>query len=209
MTSTPAMASVTTSYGPAYAPPAQVPYGSAPAYGADGAPTPQPTPPPPSPGGSPDGGKRKTIGRIAMLVAAILIAGLVGGILGAVIVSRTSTNPAPVDQPVAPTYSASTIQAQNIQLCTAYATINSSMPKPAENALDVLPGANGMRLALSETPAASPEIRTAISDVVSEFDALIASFGNVRTRGLAQPPAYDGGKAQAAFDRAWDVCQLG
>lgn len=209
MTSTPAMASVTTSYGPAYAPPAQVPYGSAPAYGADGAPTPQPTPPPPSPGGSPDGGKRKTIGRIAMLVAAILIAGLVGGILGAVIVSRTSTNPAPVDQPVAPTYSASTIQAQNIQLCTAYATINSSMPSPAENGMQVLPGANGLRLALNENPAASPEIRSAISDVIGQFDAMIAAFGKVRTRGLAEPPHYDSERAQQISDRAWDVCQLG
>lgn len=192
--------------------PAQVPvwagYGP---YGASGVQSPPagtsagpPTAPAPSEGG---GGKRPGTGRLAAVVAAVLVAGLLGGVVGAVVTKRTSRT---TDQtPATPAYSAETIRTQNVQLCTSYAIINSAMPKPADNALQILPGANGLRLALDEAPAASSEIRSAISHVVSEFDALIASFGKVRTRGMAKPPTYHVAKAQAVFDRAWDICQLG
>ena len=85
----------------------------------------------------------------------------------------------------------------------------SAVAKPPTDATDVLPGVSGLGLALGANPAASPEIRTAISDVVTEFDGLIASFGHVRTRGLAEPPGYDLQQAQQVFDHAWDICQLG
>jgi hypothetical protein len=155
---------------------------------------------------------------ILLLVVAILIAGLLGGVVGALITHQTESKDvpasAPIPQALAPIPqapappSAETIRTQNVQLCTAYAIINSAMAKPAANATDVLPGVSGLRLALSANPAASPEIRSAISDVVTQFDGLIASFGHVRTRGLAEPPPYDMQQAQPVFDHAWDICQL-
>jgi hypothetical protein len=75
--------------------------------------------------------------------------------------------------------------------------------------MEVLPGVNGLRLALAENPNASREIRDAITDVVYNYDALIAAFGEVRTRGLAEPPKYDMDKSRRILDHAWDVCQLG
>lgn len=213
MNYTPATAHVTTGYGPAYAPPTQAPY--APAYGANGIQTPQPTGTPPSPPTAPaapgsGGGKRPGIGRLAAIAAAILVAGLLGAVVGAIVTQRTTPTAAPADQtPATPTYSAETIRTQNIQLCTSYAIINSALPKPQSNALEVLPAVNGLRLALSENPAASTEIRSAITDVVHNYDALIGAFGKVRERGLAQPPTYDLDAAQRILDRAWDVCQLG
>ncbi|MBU8820736.1 hypothetical protein KL864_33240 [Mycolicibacterium goodii] len=140
----------------------------------------------------------------------MLVAGLLGGVVGGIVGRHSAPQaPPPAATSATPTYSAETIRAQNIQLCTAYATINSAMPSPAENAMQVLPGTNGLRLALQEAPAASPEIRSALEDVVHQFDAMIAAFGKVRTRGLAEPPRYDVERAQKVSDRAWDVCRLG
>lgn len=212
MTYPAATAAVATGYPPAYAP-AAPPYGRVPA----GLPTPQPGavppgPPPPPPSTAPAPKRPRTGLFAALVVAAVVVAGLLGGIAGAFITHQSDNRPSQANtaQPQAPAPpSAETIRAQNVQLCTAYATINSAMPKPARNALDVLPGANGLRLALSETPAASPQIRQAVSDVVAQFDGLIAEFGKVRNRGLAEPPGYDVQHAQTVFDRAWDTCQLG
>lgn len=212
MTYPAATAAVAAGYPPAYAP-AAPPYGRAPA----GLPTPQPgavppgpLPPPPS---TAPGPKRPRTGLFAALVvAAIVVAGLLGGIAGALITLQSDNRPSQANtaQPQAPTPpSAETIRAQNVQLCTAYATINSAMPKPQDNALQVLPGVNGLRLALAENPAASPEIRAAITDVVQSYDALIAAFGKVRPRGMAEPPTYDVAHAEQVLTRAWDTCQLG
>lgn len=152
------------------------------------------TPPPP---------KQRRGGLIAGMVATGLIAGLLGGGIGALIVSRNHQATA------AGAVSASTdIHAQDVQLCTAYATINSAMPKPQDTALEVLPVANGLRLALAETPNASPDIRAAITDVIKNYDALIAAIGKVRSRGLAEPVPYDVAKAQQLIEAAWNVCQL-
>ena len=87
---------------------------------------------------------------ILLLVVAILIAGLLGGVVGALITHQTESKDvpasAPIPQALAPIPqapappSAETIRTQNVQLCTAYAIINSAMAKPAANATDVLPG---------------------------------------------------------------------
>jgi hypothetical protein len=188
---------------PAYAPPQ--PYGVAPGALPPGPPSPPPAWRDP---------KRPNVGRllVLLLVVAILIVGLLGVVVGALITRQTESRDVPAAAPIpqVPALpSAETIRTQNVQLCTAYATINSAMPKPAGNGLEVLPGANGLRLALAENPAASPEIRDAISDVVGQFDAMIEGFGKVRTRGLADPPPYDVQHAQQVSDHAWDVCQLG
>jgi hypothetical protein len=189
---------------PAYAPPAApAPYGVVPGAFPPGPPSPPPAWRDP---------KRPRVGRFLGLVVAILIAGLLGGVVGALITHQTESKDvpaaAPIPQAPAPP-SAETIRTQNVQLCTAYAIINSAMPKPQENALQVLPGVNGLRWALAENPAASPDIRAAIIDVVHNYDALIAAFGEVRTRGLAEPPPYDIQQAQQLLNHAWDVCQLG
>ncbi len=211
MTFVPAKAAVTTGYGPTYIPPAQAPYGQPPAYAQPPQPTQAPLPPPTPPKSSGDGGaKRRRVLQVTALVAIVLAAGLLGGIVGGAIAHRTTAATTPTTQsPVTTTYPAETVQTQSIQLCTAYATINSAMPKPQSNALEVLPAVNGLRIALNDNPAASPEIRSAITDVVHNYDALIAAFGKVRDRGLAKPPTYDLGQAQEILDRAWNVCKLG
>jgi hypothetical protein len=188
---------------PAYAPP--LPYGVAPRAVPPGPPSPPPAWRDP---------KRPNVGRllVLLLVVAILIAGLLGVVVGALIIHPTGTKDVPVAAPIpqapAPP-SAETIRTQTVQLCTAYAIINSAMPNPQQNAMQVLPGVNGLRWALAENPAASPDIRAAITDAVHTYDAVIASFGKVRTRGLAEPPPYDVQQAQQVFDHVWDVCQLG
>ena len=164
---------------------------------------PQPYPPAPGYGYTPGPPPKRRSGLVAGLTGAILAAGLVGGGIGAFIAGRDH-------QPASSTAASPTdTHAQDVQLCTAYATINSSLPKPQDSALQVLPAANGLRLALTEAPNANPEIRSAISDVVAVSDALIADFGRVRTRGLAAPQPYDKEQAQQAYDHAWEVCQLG
>jgi hypothetical protein len=98
---------------------------------------------------------------------------------------------------------------ETVHLCTLFATYNAAMPKPQRNALDVLPIANGFRWALAENPNADPNVRQAIEELVRQYDGQMAQWGEVHTRGYAQPGDWKVEEAQAAFDRAWDACQLG
>ncbi len=164
-----------------------------------------PPPYPPAPGyGYPPGPspKRSRGGLVAGITGAILAAGLVGGGIGAFVAGRDH-------QVAGSTAAASTdTHAQDVQLCTAFATVNSAMPSPPSTALDVLPGVNGLRLALTDAPNADPEVRTALSALVRSYDEMIAWFGHVRSRGLAAPQPYDKTQAQQAYDHAWAICQL-
>lgn len=169
----------------------------------------QATPPPPyapAPkyGYTPGAPEQRRGGIITGFVAAALLAGLLGGVIGAFTASRNHPSASVAAGP----QSTTDTHAQDVQLCTAYATINASMPNPQTSALEVLPGVNALRLALAEAPHASPDISSAISDVTQIYDALIAKFGKVRTRGLAAPEPYDGTQAQQAIDRVWTLCQL-
>lgn len=156
-------------------------------------------PPPPNPVPPPKQSRTFIISLAAAVVAGCLVGG--GIALGSQLrppEPTTQNNPTATDS-----------HAQDVQLCTAYAAINSAMPKPQDTALQVLPAVNGLRLALNEAPSASRDIRSAITDVVHNYDALIADFGKVRSRGLAAPTPYDVSTAQESLERAWDVCQLG
>lgn len=142
--------------------------------------------------------------RIAGMAATALVAGLLGGGIGAAVAGRSH-------QAAGPSSSAAGAldqHAQNVQLCTAYASTNASMPNPQTSALEVLPGVNALRLALAAAPDASPEIRAAITEVTKVYDGLVARFGKVRTRGLAAPPSYDADEAQRAYDQVWTLCGL-
>lgn len=96
--------------------------------------------------------------------------------------------------------------AQDVGLCTRYATINSAIPKPYDNAMDILPAASALQAALEDYPGASEPIRQAMSDVVAAYYARIAVFGGVPRQGLAEPPPDDRQSAQAAYDKAWEIC---
>jgi hypothetical protein len=139
-------------------------------------------------------------------VTALISAGIGGGIVAAVNHTTSPTQAAPAAPP-APT--AKQVHADNVRLCTLWATYNSAMPDPPKTAMDVLPTLNGLRWALAESPNASPEIRDALRALVDQYDASIASTGTVRTRGYAAPPPYSLEKFHAVYDRAWDACQLG
>lgn len=143
--------------------------------------------------------------RIAGMAATALVAGLLGGGIGAAVAGRSHQAAGPSSSAAA---GALDQHAQNVQLCTAYTLANSAMPNPQTSALEVLPGLNALRLALAAAPDASPEIRSAISDVTQVYDGLLARFGKVKTRGLAAPPSYDADQAQQAYDHAWNVCGL-
>ncbi|ULE31045.1 hypothetical protein [Mycobacterium sp. IDR2000157661] len=72
--------------------------------------------------------------------------------------------------------------------------------------MDILPAAAALQASLEDYPGASEPIRQAMSDVVSAYYARIAVFGGVRERGLAEPPPDDKQAAQAAYDKAWEIC---
>ena len=83
-------------------------------------------------------------------------------------------------------------------------------PSPVRHgkSLDILPAAAALENALADTPHASPSVRAAIADVVSVYYARIAAYGEVRARGLAEPPAHDLVNEQSAYDQVWSVCGL-
>lgn len=104
--------------------------------------------------------------------------------------------------------SAAEVHAQDVALCTRYAVVNTTQPRTDRRALDILPAATALENALADNPNASTPVRVAITDVVSVYYARIATYGEVRTRGLAEPPTHDLAKEQAAYDQVWAVCGL-
>ena len=100
------------------------------------------------------------------------------------------------------------MHAQDVALCTRYAVVNTTQPRTDRRALDILPAATALENALADNPNASTPVRVAITDVVSVYYARIATYGEVRTRGLAEPPTHDLAKEQAAYDQVWAVCGL-
>jgi hypothetical protein len=181
-------------------------------YGSYGPPPGYPgAPVPPVQQGSPPRGPGR--GRLVAVVGVTaLVSAVVGGLVvgGFVAASGGGTvDPRPTAAPAAPVPTADQMHAADVRLCTSFVISNSAMPNPQKTALEVLPGANALRIALAENPDATPKIRDAMKALVSAYDSVMANFGNVRTRGYAEPPKYDGDAFDAAFDVAWSVCQLG
>jgi hypothetical protein len=160
---------------------------------------------PPLPGGQPKSPRRRSVGTLAAtaLVSALIGGGIVAAVDAFVLHDRSSS----ASKPSAPT--SEQIHDANVKLCTSFAIVNAAMPNPQKTALDVLPQIYGLRSALAENPNASPDIRSALGALADEYEVSAADFGKVRTRGYAQPPKYDVTQAQAVYDHAWDVCQLG
>ncbi|MFA5607605.1 MAG: hypothetical protein WDA07_10505 [Leucobacter sp.] len=180
-------------YGPGYQPAAdRTHYQPLPSYGV--------APPPP---------QRRGVLIAAIAATALLSAGI-GAAVGTVI-ARSSTPDTSVAAPAAPTPGTATdagtsTHAQDVALCTRYAIVNSAIPKPYDNAMDILPAAAALQTSLKDYTGASQPVRQAISDVVSAYYARMAVFGRVPQEGLAEPPPDDREAAQAAYDRAWEVC---
>lgn len=175
----------------------------------------QPIYPPADLGGPPPSAPPNRPGRgglIAIVAATALISAGLGTAIGAIVIKSTSS-PGAAAQAVQPANGAGApasgdTHAQDVGLCTRYAAINSAIPKPYDNAMDILPAAAALQAALEDYPGASKPIQQAMSDVVSAYYTDIAVFGDVRERGLAEPPAEDNGAVQAAYDRAWKICGL-
>jgi hypothetical protein len=139
------------------------------------------------------------------MVATAIGGGIVGALLTAATTQHTptaattsTTGPAPADT-----------HTQDVRLCTAFAIINASTPAEDQKASDLLPATTALRQAVAASPGASAEIRDAVGALADAYAARMASYAPVRTRGLAEPPAYDKDQAQTAYDRAWDACRLG
>jgi len=101
----------------------------------------------------------------------------------------------------------STTQTQ--QLCTAYAIARASKPSPQERALDVLPIATALRVALLDNPDADAEIRAAIGAVAQADDAWTATATRVTPQGHVRPPDYSLEELTAAYSRATALCRGG
>ncbi|ORW99413.1 hypothetical protein AWC30_16295 [Mycolicibacillus trivialis] len=140
-----------------------------------------------------------------MLVAAVALG---GGIAGSLLMSqaRPDTDAAAPPPPAASGPSAAEIHTQDVRLCTTYITLHATAPKYAETGMDVLPAAAELRVALLENPDASPEIRAAMTDVLTSYEGVMAALAQVRQRGLAQPPVWDRDASDKAFHRAAEVC---
>jgi hypothetical protein len=110
--------------------------------------------------------------------------------------------------PSSATASPDIVHEQDVKLCTSYAVMNTTIPRPYTSATDLLPAMTVLQEKLDTNPAASTEVRDAITGVVDVLYARVARYGEVRERGLAEPPVYDQATAQAAMDHAWQVCQL-
>ena len=98
--------------------------------------------------------------------------------------------------------------AQDVGLCTRYATINSAIPKPYDKC-DGHPARRGC--------TASGVWRTSPERVEPRFERPCQTsyrrtthespcYGRVPHEGLAEPPPDDKPAAQAAYDKAWEVC---
>ncbi|MCH9737037.1 MAG: hypothetical protein K0U78_21210 [Actinomycetia bacterium] len=149
---------------------------------------------------------------VAVVAVTALLSAALGAGIGAAVGSKTSDNASNSREGGAsttpPNPSAADTHAQDVALCTKYAIINSAIPKPYDNAMDLLPAAAGLQGALGENADASIAVRAAISDVISAYYARMAAFGEVRQRGSAEPPSSSRSEAQAAYDHAWTTCGL-
>lgn len=164
---------------------------------------------PPPPPWQPPPPARNRIGWIVAIVAiTALLSAALGGILGATLNSKTTASTTQNGAEEASSATATDRHAQDVALCTKYAIINSAIPKPYDNAMDLLPAAAGLQSALDENPQASAAVRTAISNVVSAYYARMAAFGEVRERGLAEPPPSSMEEAQSSYNEAWTTCGL-
>lgn len=126
------------------------------------------------------------------------VTGLIGGAIGALLVGVG------LHTPTAP--GGDTTHAQDVTLCTTYALVTAAIHHPIETGSDVLPVIAPLRLALTENPDATPQIRDAVSGAVAGFDAILAR--GATPQGLSEPPGYDQSAVNTAFARVAQACGL-
>ncbi|MCH9737035.1 MAG: hypothetical protein K0U78_21200 [Actinomycetia bacterium] len=150
---------------------------------------------------------------VAVVAVTALLSAALGAGIGAAVGSKTSDNASNSREGGAsttpPNPSAADTHAQDLALCTKYAIVNASLPKGSSDGAELLPAAAVLENSLLANPSASTEIRSALAAVVDNYYRSSADTGQVRTRGLAEPPKYDLDHARAVYSRAWDVCGLG
>ena len=191
-------ARMTTGVAPAYG--GNVPYGQAPG---------QPMPPQQTqlpPAAPPKRRRGRGFLVAAMAVTALISAGIGGGIVAAVNHTTSSTPAAPAAPP-APT--AEQVHAENVRLCTAYATYNSALPTPPKSALEIYPVVNGIRWALAES--LMPVLRSvhAITELVHQYDGDWRNSVTSEPAAMHNPRTGVATQCRAADNHVWDVCQLG
>ena len=178
-----------------------------------------PAPHPGAPGQPPSPARRRwvmpaVVGGTAVvaLIAGVTLGAVFGG--GGTSDSGTGTeapveiqrDPAGVAGGGAP--SPAEVHAQDVSMCTSYAIINSAMVTPDKTGSDLLPTVTALQVALADNPDASAPVRVAVTDLASIYRARVAAHGNVRTRGLAEPPPYNMDAENAAVEQVWTVCGL-
>ncbi|OKH62039.1 Uncharacterised protein [Mycobacteroides abscessus subsp. massiliense] len=162
-------------------------------------------PPPSAPPNRPGRG-----GLIAIVAATALISAGLGTAIGAITIKSSGAAAQGVQSANdAGAPATGDTHAQDVALCTRYATINSAMPRKDKNAAELLPGVGALETALHEFPSASPQIREAVAELVSVYYARMAAYAPVRTRGLAEPRPHSAAEENAASDRVWKICGLG
>lgn len=160
--------------------------------------------PPPPPAPAPPPKSQRALWFAALAVAAVVAAGVGGVLLGSGLHTHRDSEP---EQVVTAEHGGDT-HAQDVALCTRYVIVNASLPDRSSSGLQLLTAAAVLENALGEYPGASPEITSALTAVVQNYYRSAARSGEVRTRGLAEPPSYDLEEAEAIYDRAWTVCGL-
>lgn len=164
-----------------------------------------PTPPPPTP--RVRGGTTARLG----LAAAVLAAALGGGIVGSLLTHRTAaTSDASPSTTTTTTRQALTpdeVRAQDVKLCTEYALVNVATPSQPSSP-ELVAAAAAVRTSLAAHPNASPDLRSALNDVVDTYFATISNRESRGPQGLVDPPKYSQAAAGAAYDRAWALCGL-
>ena len=183
-----------------------------PGMGAQAAPLPPPPQPPiPPEYRVPPGPSAKKRPGWKVAAGALVTAAVFGlGFLAAQAIPRSGDD-ASTEAPTAASEPAPAVDSttQTQQLCTAYAIARASKPSPQERALDVLPIATALRVALLDNPDADAEIRAAIGAVAQADDAWTATATRVTPQGHVRPPDYSLEELTAAYSRATALCRGG
>ncbi len=176
-----------------------------------------PTSPPPGAAWQPPAARRRRWVVPAVVGGTAVVALVAGVALGAVFSGGGDDSGAstagpiasePANGPAGASPSASEVHAQDVSLCTSYAIINTAIPTPDTRGSDLLPAVAALQIALAENPNASAPVRVAVTDMTSVYQARIAAHGEVRKRGLAEPPLYTVEAHKAASAEVWAVCGL-
>jgi hypothetical protein len=150
---------------------------------------------------------RRTRTALAVGVAAVSV--FAAGAGGVAVGAHLSTSTAPAPPPATATAaSVDQIRAATVDLCTRYATGYTALPESPSTAADVLPTLNYIGAALTDNPAADPQIRTAVTDSLNLDRGQAAHLSRTPAQGAIQPPPqWRGVEANAAAEHVTALCR--